>query len=347
MQINEVTDMIYKNTEFHNVEQIIDNGDGSVSWRRVPENVYESLDRDGGRNVSRGSTGVEIRFKMNSDKVTLRMAVREGSGLFHVYRGGIQGGYADHEVHKTVTETVEDFVIERSSSPEKLRVLTEKSGTEWNCDVVRIIFDRGGFKIFDIIGDIEPPAPEDCPSKTLMCYGSSITHGSNSLDMSHSWPALVAHNIGYDIKNKGMAGSCCMEPAYAEYIAAEGMKNHWHALTLELGINVLDWNEDTFRERVTNIIKTVAESNPTKPIFVISPFYHCGEYFDENDHAPLWRSIISEITSNFAYPNVTYINGLDLLGDMSLISADFVHPNIYGVAQIAERLTPIIKQHIN
>ncbi len=32
------------------------------------------------------------------------------------------------------------------------------------------------------------------------------------------------------------------------------------------------------------------------------------------------------------------INGLDLLGDMSLISADEVHPNIYGVQQIASRL---------
>lgn len=40
--------------------------------------------------------------------------------------------------------------------------------------------------------------------------------------------------------------------------------------------------------------------------------------------------------------NVTYINGLDLLGDMSLMSADEVHPNIYGVAQIAERITKIV-----
>lgn len=35
---------------------------------------------------------------------------------------------------------------------------------------------------------------------------------------------------------------------------------------------------------------------------------------------------------------MTYIDGLELLGDMSLISADEVHPNIYGVQQIADRL---------
>ena len=44
--------------------------------------------------------------------------------------------------------------------------------------------------------------------------------------------------------------------------------------------------------------------------------------------------------------NVTYVNGNDLLGDMSLISADYVHPNIYGAMQIAERLTPIMKEKI-
>ena len=41
--------------------------------------------------------------------------------------------------------------------------------------------------------------------------------------------------------------------------------------------------------------------------------------------------------------NVTYINGLSLSGDMSLISADETHPNIYGINQIASRLTDLLK----
>ena len=44
------------------------------------------------------------------------------------------------------------------------------------------------------------------------------------------------------------------------------------------------------------------------------------------------------------YANITYINGLDLLGDMSLLSADEVHPNIYGVQQIADRLTERLRE---
>ena len=40
---------------------------------------------------------------------------------------------------------------------------------------------------------------------------------------------------------------------------------------------------------------------------------------------------------------MTYINGLDVIGDMSYISADEVHPNIYGVQRIADVLTEKIR----
>lgn len=339
--------MLFKNVEIFNAEEIFENEDGSMSWKRVPNNVYEALEGPGAKDLACCATGVEIRFKMNCDKVTLKMAVSEGQGCFHVYRGAVQGGWIDHEVHKNVTTEIEEFVIEVSEHPEWLQTISKEKGSEWNSDVIRVIFDRGYFKLYDIIGDIEPPTKADCPSKTLMCYGSSITHGSNSMDISHSWASVLAHNINYDLKNKGMAGSCYMEPSFAEYIAEAGTKGDWDALTLELGINVLNWEESKIRERVTGILTTVAGANPDKPIFVISPFYHCGETFDKNDRTHIWRSLISEIVKKLDFPNVTYINGFDLLGEIENMSADFIHPNIYGMTQIAERLTPIIKEHIS
>lgn len=337
--------MIYKNLDIYNIEEIIHNEDGSISWLRLPKNVYDKLESEQGKNMAQNSTGVELRFKMSGSKATIRMAVKSGEGCFHIYRGSVQGGWADHEVHKCVKTQPQDFVIDASEDKEKLKIMSEKNKSQWNSEVIRIIFDRGNFKIFDVTGDIQPPEKQDLPEKSLMCYGSSITHGSNSIDMSHSWASVLAHNINYDVKNKGMAGSCFMEPRFADYIAAEGAKNNWDILTLELGINVLGWEESKIYERVEYIIKTVAEANKEKPIFVISPFYHCGETFDKNDRTHIWRNIISETVAKLGYSNVTYINGLDLLGDITLISADFVHPNIYGVAQIAERLTKIIKTH--
>ncbi len=66
---------------------------------------------------------------------------------------------------------------------------------------------RGNFVLYDVAGEMEPPKKEQCPRRTLLAYGSSITHGSNSLDASHSWVWQVAYRLQMDYRNLGMAGS--------------------------------------------------------------------------------------------------------------------------------------------
>ena len=343
--------MIYKNIEIHNAAELIHNDDGSVSWRRVPSNVLNEMESSGRDRVAHNSTGVELRFVIKGESATIRMSIYtddpKSFSTFHVYRGGIQGGWSDHEVHRHVTGEIQDFVIERSKNIENLKKITKLSEYPWDCEVVRIIFDRGRYKIYDIIGDVEPPKAEQCPPKTLMAYGSSITHGSNSIDMSHSWVSVVAHNLGMDARNLGMAGSCCIEPAMADYIASEGENGKWDVATLELGINVLKWEDDKIISRVENIITEVAGRNADKPIFVISPFYHCGDDLKEGDRAKVWRTLIEDTVIRLAYPNVTYINGLDVINGAEYMSADEVHPNIYGVARIAEVITARIKEKLS
>ena len=297
------------------------------------------------------STGVELRFVMKSDKVTIRMCRSDiaphVSHSFHVYRGGIQGGWEDHEVGKYVTEDVGDFVIEKSKNLDRLQVMSEKMKSPWSPEVVRVIFDRGAYKLFEIEGDIELPAEDMYPKRTLLSYGSSITHGSNSIDTSHSWVSLLAHNLGCDARNLGTAGSCYLEKAMADYIADEGKNGKWDIATLELGINVIEWEEKKIMERATYTIGHIAAENPKKPVFVISPFYYCGEDFLNSGHGIKWRNAIETIVKDLNLPNVVYINGFEILDSMVYISADEVHPNIFGVQKIADTLTRIIQKEIN
>jgi lysophospholipase L1-like esterase len=307
------------------------------------------METDQGRAMACNSTGVELRFVIKGESATIRMCTRNNNPqsfcTFHVFRGSIQGGWSDHEVHRHVTGEVQDFVIKKSTNPQTLKRISDQFGYCFDSEVVRIIFDRGSYKIYDVIGDVVPPTASQTPKKKLLSYGSSITHGSNSIDRSHSWVSLLSHNLGMDTRNLGMAGSCALEPAMAEYIASEGEMGNWDIATLALGINALSWNDEKIKNRVENIIRQVAGRNSDKPVFVISPFYHCGDE-KENDRAKVWRSIIEETVSRLAYKNVTYINGLDVLGDASFMSADEVHPNIYGVARIAEIITDRIRSVI-
>lgn len=48
--------------------------------------------------------------------------------------------------------------------------MNNKLNYDWDSEVIRIIFDMGTFKIFDILGDIELPEKNQYPNKTLMCY---------------------------------------------------------------------------------------------------------------------------------------------------------------------------------
>ena len=180
-----------------------------------------------------------------------------------------------------------------------------------------------------------------------LAYGSSITYGANSIDMSHSFVSVIANNLRMDARNLGMAGSCAIEPEFADYIAALGEKGKWDIALLELGINVLGWDDEKINERVENIIREVAGRNPDKEVFVISPFYYCGEDFDNDKNPDRWRKLIPEIVERLKFPNVTYINGYDVLDDMYYMSADEVHPNVYGVQRIADVLTEMIRKRLN
>lgn len=72
----------------------------------------------------------------------------------------------------------------------------------------------------------------------------------------------------------------------------------------------------------------------------------CFDDFLQIGKTQLWRDIIQEIIEVKNYLNVVYINRLDLINDMSLISADEVHPNIYKVQQIFKKLYSIFNKSL-
>jgi len=342
--------MIYKNVEIHNTAELIHHPDRGVSWCRFPLSVYDKLSSEQGKKMAKRCTGVELRFVMKSDSVKIKLSsLEENTELmhsFHIYRGSVQGAWEDHEIQKFVGKEPMEFEIKKSSNINHLKAITKESGFAFDPEVIRVIFDRGAYKIYDIEGDVTPPSKEQCPEKTLLSYGSSITHGSNSIDASHSWVSLLAHNLGMDARNLGMAGSCFLEKEVADYIAEEGERGAWDVATLELGINAVLWEETQIRERSEYLIDRVAGKNKDKPIFVISPFYYCGDDFDKNHPAENWRRILKETVEKLSYSNVTYFNGLEILDHMKYMSADEVHPNIQGVQKIADVLTERLRKEL-
>ena len=334
--------MIYKNIEIHNAVDVYqEEGYEGVRWLRVPRKVKEQFEMELAQKHASGYTGVELRFVMKSEKVILRLAKvnpKEKRGhQMHVFYGGIQGGWQEHEINRILEQDVEEIVISKPKNMDVLKKVAEHMNDGWDPEVVRVILDNGHYRLIDVIGDVMPPNREQTPEKVLLTYGSSITHGSNCFDSSHSWASLLAYHLKMDLRNLGFAGSCAMEPAIVDYIAAEGEAGRWNMAVCELGINVAEWEEEKIYQRVRNTIRQIAGRNTDKKVYIISPFY-CNYDYHGQPYAERWRRIIGEIVTEFDYANVIYINGLDLLGDVSLLSADEVHPSIYGVQRIADEL---------
>lgn len=338
--------MKFKNIEIHNVAELTDGRNGGVGWLRFPKSVAEKFEGgEGALNVARYATGVEFRFVIeNGDSAVIRLRKFESddvSNTFHVFRGGVQGGWEDADINNFVGSEPADFVIKRSKNIDALKRISPDDG--FSPEVVRVIFNRGRYELLDISDNVRPPEKGEVPDKKILFYGSSITHGSNALDMSHSFASIIGSRLNYDVYNLGMAGNCRIEHETADYLTSLD----WNIAVLELGINVLDWEMDKVAERCDYVLENVAGKHPDKPVFMISPFYCDNDLLKDGVRSKPWRKTMEERIRKANLPNVTYINGLDVLDGPKYLCADALHPNIYGVQKIADDLFALIYKEMN
>lgn len=134
-----------------------------------------------------------------------------------------------------------------------------------------------------------------------------------------------------------------MEKEMVDFIAELGEKNVWDTAILELGINVVKRDNAYIYNRVKYTLTQIAGRNFDKAVYVISPLYSSDDYYALGN-AVRWRDIIGRIVQELDYKNIEYIDGLSLIDNVSYLCADEIHPNIYGVQRIYEKLKERIKR---
>ena len=330
--------MIFQNIDIHGCEALEELPSGAYGTLRVPFEVEQHLS-ERGKVQSRNATGIECRFVLKGDAVTLRLAYDEGvSGTITVYHGEFVADWP---------ETTKEFsgicevTIPKAKNLKILKQLAEEYGHRFSPDVVRLVFSVRP-QIVEVEGDIAVPDEDMYPARKYLAYGSSITHGSIALHPYYHYVERVATNLGADVQNLGFAGSACLEREMADYIADAC---EFDFATLEMGINILEIELEDYEERVRYFVPRIALAHPNATIFAID-VYTCRSDIVGDGKAECFREILARVVAEFNLPNVVYVNGKTVLTNPSKLTTGLVHPNPDGVMEMTENLTKIIREHI-
>lgn len=333
--------MIYKNFELYNVADLVPVERGLL-MARVPENVRMAMSEQG-RRMATAACGCEIRFVINSGKARLTLRTRDAgtSTTGILYYGGVQAGWTT--LYQKITDTDTVLEIAPPDDPVKLKMISDAAGYSYSTEVIRILFDSPQIVIVDLEGDVRPPCDDETPAKRFMMYGSSITHGSLACAPNNTYLHQIARRLGYDMYSMGFAGSCCIEPEMCEYLSEQNNAinpRRWDFAVMELGINILGITPEDFEGRVMNLLTKLTEKNPGKKLFVIDIYFHSADMTNPYK-TDLFRDIVRRSAAKF--PSARHIPGKSLLTSARGLSADFVHPNIDGVDEIARNLGAILE----
>ena len=345
----EIDSIVKDDLEFHAAE--LRKMPGVEGWlpARIPAHVAEQMD-ERGRLLAMDTATTEIRFVTDAKNIRLTLsAVKPEFGFerleVRIFFGDFEFQSFWLEPGRVTTLTFSPPAVLGKLKEEYLR---RGPGIGFSPNVCRILSQRGGLIYCGIetFGHaVRPPEKSEKPAKTCLFYGSSITN--STLD---GFPSVACRRLGADLVNLGLSGACHLEPVFADWLA--GLKG-WDLAVFELGINVLGWMEpEEFRSRVDHLLGVFTSRHPEKPLVLITVFlspWRKGVAVEPSEKDPDgdFCGILRELYERYRNRgDLHLIEGGDILDSPDLLSADFLHPKIFGHAvmglNLAEKLKSLL-----
>ena len=319
--------MIWNDVELFNVEEIEETGAG-IRLYRFPKNILNKIGIEYfNRYVARMTTGCEIRFV---GEAMITLGAMEEDGYVEIFRG-------DFQCRRQLIKKGEKTSIQLSYG-QAIDKYPLKYNMQYSKDVWRVVFAHdfcGVIYDIDKYGQLRPPRKDEVPSKTILAYGSSITHGANSNLYSLSYLARTGVLLNAQMLNKGMGGSCFCEKEMANYIKTA----ECDCIMLELGANMIGvFPPDEFYKRASYVVKCAL--NTGKKTVLISPYLNCKDFSSNDDERNLseeFHKLCKKIASE--HKDLLFIDGKTILSDVSQFTTDLTHPSMLGHNIMAEKLS--------
>jgi hypothetical protein len=332
--------MKYQNIELHNVWDTYDAED-AFGISRLPLGIVDDINKNA-RNMSKLASACEIRGVLKEGgeaKIVLKVLDDNVvPPVVLVYRGD----FCEQTIYLQQENT--EIIIKDIPKQKTMEDIANKEGFAFHPKLVRVRLPHiHNVHIVSIEGDLSYPDKELLPKKTLLSYGSSITHGASSISADGTYASQCARKLGYDLINLGVGGAAQMDMPIADHIAT---RDDWDIATLEMGINVRNWEPKKFREAVDLFVTKIVETCPDKYIFCIDLFTNDADFEKREDIAIGFREIVREIANKFNSSKVMHIDGREILKDPYGLRTDLVHPNCHGMQEMGFNLADKIFNHL-
>lgn len=194
-------------------------------------------------------------------------------------------------------------------------------------------------------GHLSPPDAVDRPGARWVVYGSSIVHCMYAAGPSETWPALVAAERGWRLRNLGLAGEAYLDPLLARTIRDAPAD----LITLELGINAYirgGFTARTWGPAVCGFVETVRDGHPDTPVVVLTSLAAPGREQAVNSAG---MTLVETRTATARAVRVLQrlgdralhlVDGLTLVpvADAAEVYADGLHPTPEGEYVLADRI---------
>ena len=284
------------------------------------------------------SAGVRLSFRTDSRTLYLRAAVNPGSACkffsFDLLVDGVYTDSLENFSHLEIPEDSRELVCELGTYE---KTFSLGSGTK----DISLYFPWSVTPVLEALsledGCVVTP---NIPSKKLLVYGDSITHGYNTFYSSKHYVSQLARALDAQVFNKGIGGTT----AFPEMASA---KESFQPDYIVVAYGSNDWDRhdaDFFTTQYRAMLQAVADNYPCAQVFVITPVWRGDMETRERKMGPL-SAVDQHIRAVAAdFPNVTVICGMDLVPHSHRYYADVVlHPSDAGFAHYFNNLWPQIE----
>lgn len=332
--------MILDNVMLNNIDDVIQTPQG-VRLLRYKQNVIKALNPHA-RYMAHYCCGAEIRFVTDSPRVNVNLLSEEGSAKVVIYYGDYCVREENIEKGKVTELALTVPQIVNNLPDDKCRGNLFKRGV-WRLHFHNSIMTLCSIDSFGYA--LRPPKKEELPSRTMLSYGSSISHGAGSCFNPMTYVNNLASLLRVDCLPKGVGGSCFLEKEIADDFAG---RDDWDFALLELGVNMAgEFTPEEFKARFDYFADKMYKTGKKLIFVTIFPNSRYYALTDAGKNMIRFNEIIREKVSDFDKERVILVEGDEVLTHSEMLSADGIHPSTEGHIEMSLNLFGKVKDFVN